>query len=173
MKQKAFTLLETLMVLVIMILFFAISIPLFSRFMETSKLDTTARNITSAFRTARSYAIANNAEYYVFFDPTTTPDTYFISDQEDGSSWEDKKYKLPTGIWLWDKDTGAINIEFTQGATHPDYGNGVRAARFKPTGELDETLPNASVYISDGNNASAQYKKTITVERTTGKARID
>ncbi|GAF87604.1 unnamed protein product [marine sediment metagenome] len=131
------------------------------------KLDTTARSISSALRTARGYAISNNTEYYVFFDPATTPNTYFISDQEDGSVVEEKIYKLATGVWFYDPD-GADAIGFTKG-THVN----AKAACFKSTGELNETASSTSVYIADGNDATTQYKKTITVERTTGRVKID
>ncbi len=171
MSRKAFTLLETIIVIAVMTLFFAISIPLFSKFTEKAKLDTTARSITSVLRTARSYAISNNTEYYVFFDATTTPDTYFISHQEDGSVVEEKIYKLPTGVWFYDPDADEVGIGFTEGTLHPDYPN-VKAARFKSTGELDETAPNTSVHVADGQTASAN-KKEITVERTTGRVRIE
>ena len=173
-KKTGFTLLETIIVLAVMTMFFAISIPLFSRFMETAKLDTTARSVSSALRTARGYAIANYANYYVFFDPTTTPNTYFISSQEDGdpSTVEDKIYKLPTGIWFY-RIGGGTAIGFTGGVTHPDYPT-VSAACFKSTGELDETVTSVSLYLADGNAANPpQFEKIITVERTTGRVKIE
>lgn len=166
MNKKAFTLIEAIIVLAIMTMFFAISMPLFSRFMEKSKLDTTARSIVSALRTGRSYAISNNDDYYVFFDVNTTPNTYFISEDEDGSSVKEKTYKLPTGIWFYDPD-GALAIGFTKG-THLT----AKAACFRPAGELDETA-NRSVFIADGNDANAEHKKEINVERTTGRVRIE
>ena len=148
MRQKAFTLLETIVVLTIMALFFAVSIPLFSRFVEKSKLETAARNIVSTLRTARSYAISNNATYDVVFDAVSTPHQYYI--QDEGSNVIDKKYKLPT------------EIQFNT------IGFAGNAASFLSTGELSETSPDTSVIIEDSNST-----KTITVERTTGRVKVE
>ncbi len=159
-KKQGFTLLETIIVIAIITLFFAISVPLFSKFTESAKLDTTARSITSALRTARSYAISKNTEYYVFFKTNTQPHQYFISDSNIGDlsnpsvSVIEKVYKLPTGIEFG-------NIDFTKGTT-------ADGACFESTGGLDETNNETSVELTDGTNSI-----TITVERTTGRVKID
>ena len=147
-----------------MTIFFAVSIPLFSKFMERAKMDTAARSVASALRTARSYAITRNADYYVVFDTSTTPDEYFVS--ADSTNPIDKKYKLPAGIWFC--RPGAVAdpigeaIEFTGDI-----------ACFKPTGELNETAAETLVYLADGDDASAENTKTMTVERTTGRVKIN
>lgn len=172
MKQRAFTLLETIIVLAIMTMFFAISIPLFSKFTERAKLDTTARSVASALRTARSYAISKPGNYYVFFDASATPPhTYYISNTEAGTNIIEKEYKLPVGIYFdYDASWGIPNgpIGFTKG-THATKS----AACFKSTGELDEISSDTAVYVADDiNNANANWKR-ITVERTTGRTKID
>lgn len=152
MEDRGFTLLETIIVLAIMTMFFVISIPLFSKFAEKTKLETSARSVTSALRTARVYAITNNTNYYVIFDAATDPDSYFVS--EDGTNSKDKREKLPIGISF-----GAIG--FT-------YGGGPTAC-FKSTGELNESANDTTLTISDTEGNI----KTITVERTTGRVQID
>ncbi len=151
--KKGFTLLETIMVLAIMTMFFAVSIPLFSKFTERTKLDTTARSIVSALRTARTYAITNNKEYYVIFDKQTDParHSYFIS--EDGTNPKEKREKLPVGISLGDLPGGS--------------GVTIYNAGFKATGEFDGN--DTSFSIKDAENNT----KLISVEKTTGRARID
>ena len=75
---------------------------------------------------------------------------------------------MPVGVWFCKLGGGAA-IEFTKG-THAT----VKAACFKSTGELDESGAGASVYIADdADGATAQFGKTITVERTTGRTKID
>jgi type II secretory pathway pseudopilin PulG len=150
---SAFTLLETIIVLAIMTMFFAISIPLFSRFTEKTKLDTAARSIVSALRTARTYAITNNAVYFTVFDTNVTPNEYFVS--SDSATPVEKSYRLPVGISF----VGAIG--FTKGA------NGQSAA-FNATGELDENLNDTTLTLSDAEG----NLRTITVERTTGRTII-
>lgn len=171
MKCRGFTLLETIIVLAIMTMFFAVSIPFFSRFTEGAKLDTAARGITSALRIARGSAITNNTNYYVFFDKTVTPNEYYVyyyaPPIPPGTlTISDKKYKLPAGILFYAPAPSLVpdEIGFT--------ADGGDRACFKPTGELDETSSDTSVVIADAETATANYKK-ITVERTTGRARID
>jgi len=169
MKPKAFTLLETIIVLAIITIFFAISIPLFSRLTAGTKLSTVARDVASVLRTARGYAISNNTEYYVKFNNVVTPNRYHIYYKHEGSDIAvDKIYKLPTGIWFYRPDYALDGndeaIEFTA-----DTGD---TACFKPTGELEETGLNTSVYVADDVTTSAKSKK-ITVEKTTGRVKID
>jgi len=153
MKNHGFTLLETIIVLAIMTMFFAVSIPFFSRFTESTKLETSARGVTSALRIARTYAITNNAPYYVFFETIDNEPSYYVSSLDEPiptapTNVEDKIYKLPVGISF-------SSIVF---------GITTRAV-FKPTGEVNDA---GSVLITDGTNT-----KTINVEATTGRARID
>lgn len=171
MKQCGFTLLETIIVLAIMTMFFAVSIPFFSRFMENTKLETSARSVTSALRIARMYAITKNANYYVKFDKTAAPNEYYVYYYElpipPGTlTIVDKRYKLPTGISFFAPAPSLISdeIEFT--------ADGGDSAWFKPTGELVEVPFNTSVVIADEQTDTANFK-TITVERTTGRVRID
>lgn len=153
MKNHGFTLLETIIVLAVMTMFFAISIPLFTRFTENTKLETAARSVTSALRTARTYAITNNVPYYVFFVTINSEPSYYVSSSDEAVPATpvgvvDKIYKLPVGISF--------------GATV--FGATTRVA-FKSTGEVNDA---GTVSIADDTNT-----KTISVEKTTGRARID
>ena len=141
-SKSGFTLLETIIVLAIMTLFFAVSIPLFSKFTEKTKLETATRSVASALRTARSYAISNSLDYCVVFDTGTAPDTHFIS--ADGADPIEKRYKLPTGIYFAADST----------------------VTFTPIGMLSGN--STSIDVTDGTNT-----KTITVEKTTGRVKIE
>jgi len=170
MKQKAVTLLETLISLCVIIILLGAGVFSFSTFLGRTGLHAAARSVVSVLRSARDYAISNSKNYYVFFVTATTPetpDTYCIQ-TSDGIGYDpatspynsskaiDKVYKLPTGI-------NFVNIDFSKGST-------TDAACFKPTGELDETTSGeTSVVVRDSKNNS----KTITVEKTTGRAKID
>ena len=161
-SESALTLIELLIVLSIMGLFLIFSAPLFTRFSESTQLDATARNISSALVTARGYAITkylNNADYYVVFD-NTAPHNYFISADGTNVVAGEKIHKLPTGIYFNDPGGGDA-IGFTSDIAH-----------FKSTGELDESSNDTSVYVADGTGAGAESKQ-ITVERTTGRVRIN
>ena len=151
------------MVIVVVIIgtFFAISTPLFSRFIENAKLDMAARSVASALKVARSHAITQDADCFVVFDTASTPNEYF--DSFNGVDPVEKKYKLSPGIWFYkpgSADPVADAVEFAGDV-----------ASFKPTGELDEPTDKA-VCVSDGTDASAR-SKTVTVERTTGNLKIE
>jgi type II secretory pathway pseudopilin PulG len=173
MSRKAFTLLEAVIVLAIMMMFFAISIPLFSRFTESTKLQGSARSVASVLRTARSYAISNTADYYAAFDTVADPDEYYIYD---GTDVVDKKYKLPIGIWFCrGQGTAADPIDEAIEFTNIEIidGDNYKVALFRSTGALAEGAANIFVYISDGDTAAAVNTIPISVERTTGRVRIE
>ncbi len=154
LSPTGFTLLEAIIVLAIMTMFFAVSLPVFSRFMENAKLEMGARSVVSALRTARGYAITNNTVYYVFFVTIDNKPSYYISSSDEAVPAApvdvvDKVYKLPAGI-LFNPLTG-----FT----------GSRAV-FKSTGEVDAA---GTVTIKD----SRGNVTTVSVEKTTGRARSD
>lgn len=172
-KNSAFSLLELVIVLGIMTMFLAISIPLFSKLTESAKLDTTARSVTSMLRTARARAIANPGSswswYVIFIHGAGSPDMYYMTSVDMASNPPlyitnanfyaiDRVYALPGNVSF-------NNIGFSKAGTSTT----VRRATFRRTGYLDETSNNTSLEIIDtkGN------KKTITVERTTGRVKIE
>lgn len=82
MTKKAYTLIEVLVVIIIMAMIFTGWIPSFSRFLQSTRLDVTAREITSTLRIARSYAITRNGDYAVKFEGSGAGFTgkYWIED---------------------------------------------------------------------------------------------
>lgn len=159
MKQKAFTLLETIIVLSIITMFFAISIPLFSRLAASAKVDTSARNIASALRTARAHAISTNQDCEVRFDYPNTGDYHIFGSTPTGTGIIEKVYHLATGIAF-------ANIGFTLETA------GYRRARFTSTGMLDEDIDEDIDGDIDVQTADGSESITINVERTTGRVRI-
>lgn len=162
MKRGAFTIVELIIVLGIIMALFAISAPFFPGLIEGTRLTTAAKNVTSILRTARGYAVDGSQSYYVVFDTMATPNEYYIYD---GAEVLEKKYKLPPGVWFY-KPNYTIDpiqeaIEFTNDT-----------AWFKSTGELEDVVSNAAVYVSYGKSANAKYIK-IDVERTSGRAKIE
>ncbi len=153
MKTCGFTLLETIIVLAIMTMFFAVSIPLFTKFTENAKLETATRSVVSALRTARVYAIANNIEYYVVFDKQTDPNRHMYFVSQDSINPVEKKDKLPVGVSF-----GAL-----------PGGGATYNAGFKATGEFNTTLPDITITLTHTGGSDT---KTITIERTTGRAKI-
>lgn len=71
MLKRSFTIIELLVVLSIIILVLGISTPYFAKFAQKSKLEAAARDIATALRTARMYAITNRKTYFVRFNTDT------------------------------------------------------------------------------------------------------
>lgn len=152
--NRAFTLLETLVVLAIMAMFFAISAPFFAKFTENTKLETSARSVTSALRTARSYAITYRVPYYVFFVTIDDRPSYYISTADEAAptapaSVVEKIYNFPVGV--------SASTDFTS-----------NRVVFQATGEASEA---GTITLTD--TASGTNTRTIEVEQTTGRAKID
>ena len=156
MKNRGFTLIEVLITLLIMSFFLLVSVPMFSKIAESTKLKTSARSVTSVLRTARGYAISEYTPHYVFFDITTTH-KYYISNEDDGDPVIDKIYALPVGVEF-------SNItDFTEVTEDVLYSVG-----FKTTGELRETA-DPSIDVKD----TSENLINIDIERTTGRTRIE
>ncbi len=141
-NRKGFTLLEIIIVLVIMVSFISMAIPFFGRLFPSMGLNNTARQIVTVLRTARSYAITNNANYNVVFTIATEPDRFYITNA--AGTMMDKGYPTPVGVNLGANDT----VTFTQG------GGLTNAA-------------NKTVTISAGSST-----KTINVNGITGVVQI-
>ena len=64
-RKSAFTMIEMLIVLAIMVIVTAASIPSFMKFTNTARLRAAARDICTALRSARRYAITKRINYAV------------------------------------------------------------------------------------------------------------
>lgn len=101
-KDKGFTLVELMFVVLIFGLMMLVSIPGFGRFLQTWKLRGEVDRMASAMRTARSAAIMKNVESVFTFN--TNQRTYFYYEDLDGDSQRDANeyrsatHTLPAGI---------------------------------------------------------------------------
>jgi len=80
MKQRAFTLVEILVVVGIIALFLGLSIPALRSFQQVSHLDNTGKEVVAALRLAQSKTLASEGafQYGVHFDTTSTPHQYTL-----------------------------------------------------------------------------------------------
>lgn len=140
-NRRGFTLIEMSIVLVIMLAFLAMSVPFFTGFSGSTGLKTSEREIMTVLRTARSYAVSQNANFSAEFNGTVTPNTYRIANA--AGTTIDKIFSLPKGVTY--STTALTTVTFT------------------PNGGL--TSPTATNTIAVTNPKGT---KTITVNRTTG-----
>lgn len=111
MKDKGFSLIEMVVVLVLLGLSVALVTPSLSRFSRTVELKGAAKRISAILRYSRSEAVHHGKVYQVLFDPELRqvkmqPVEEEIRDEEEGERREKKgtpkMYSLPAGVQIKD-----------------------------------------------------------------------
>jgi Tfp pilus assembly protein FimT len=143
MNNKAFSIIESIAVIFIILIITAVTVPNYFRFASRKKLDTAARNIQTTLRSARSHAVTRRENVTVSFDQSNN--TYEVTDSS--GDIIDKIYSLPDVIVIHN-DTTRFDYSFT------------------PAGSLGQ---GGSVVIQNTTDSS---KKTITVIGSTGRATV-
>lgn len=145
--KSGFTILESVIVLGIIVVIVGMSIPLLSRFSQSSSINSASNNISSILRTARSYAISRNNNYSVNFDTASVPNAVWISDSL--GNIVGRRHNLP-------KTVSIANITFQN-----------NIVTFRPTGGISGNSGSVSLTDSGG------LTKQITVINTTGRVKIN
>ena len=83
--SEGFTFIELMIVVVIIGVISAMAIPRFGRIMDSLKLKTSGREIISALRLARSYAVTQKSQFGVYFDPEINQYVLFKDKSNPGS----------------------------------------------------------------------------------------
>jgi len=148
-NRRAFTLVEMLVVLAIMAMIMAISVPFTSGFGKGLKIKTTARAIAGMMRVARSNAVTFRKNYSVAFDVKKSQ--YWIED-DSGRVYE-KKYTLPSSVKFEAKGDDKVDpVTFENDKV-----------TFKSSGSIEGL--SGAVTITDKQGGS----RIISVAATTGK----
>lgn len=152
--KRAFTLMEMLVVLAVIVLLIGISIPFFASFTKGAKLKASTKDIMVVLNTARSLAITKRKNYSVTFDSATQPHSFYITDK-DGEIYG-KRYSL----------SSSVRFHRPQDPENPTtfFAN---KATFTPRGGL--TAGTSSVWLADKKD---NFRR-ITVFNTTGRVKID
>jgi len=143
--RSGFTLIEMTIVLVIILIFLAMSLPFFANFSTSTGLNTAKREVGTILRTARSYAISRNENYDAYFNATPNPDAYSICRTAVPTVSIDKTYQLPAGVSF----SATTTVTFT------------------PNGGLASGSPTSVTIIS-----AQGVSKQITVDNATGAVTI-
>jgi prepilin-type N-terminal cleavage/methylation domain-containing protein len=155
-----FTLLETLVVLVIIGILTGLTLPYFFKFYSGQELKNSARVVASVLQTTRSYAQAKNTDYDMIFWYGTSEDetwlTMAIYEDFDTNGWDEQVGKS-------EKLSLSKSIGFE--TTFPSEGGGYRAT-FTPQGTAKAA---GTVTIK---NTAQDKKIEITVATVTGRIKI-
>ena len=143
--KTGFTLLELLVVMTIIAIVTAASLPSFLKFTKTSRLRAAARNLTTALRTARRYAITKRTSYAtaIYMNDCSNIKNAFTF--YDSSGGRELKY-------------APANITFTAADTF-------KKLTFKPRGTVDDAY---TITVND----SEGRKIDITIQNVTGRIKI-
>lgn len=141
-----------LVVLAIIAMLLAVSVPFTAGFGKGLRLKTAARAILSTLRVAKSNAITYREEQKVIFDVKNGE--YWIQDS-DGRIFEQKR-RLPSSIRFMLKDDTSDPVTFEEDTVV-----------FYPTGSIKGA--NGSITITDNQGDS----KTVTIVGSTGKISIE
>lgn len=95
-RNGGFTLIEMTIVLFIILLFLAMSLPFFANFSGSTGLKTAEREVGTILRTTRSYATSQNSNFNAVFNTGVTPNTYRITNSS--GTTLDKTFQLPAGV---------------------------------------------------------------------------
>jgi general secretion pathway protein H len=129
-KDRGFSLLELVIVLVFLGLFTALMAPSFSRFSKSVELKATVKKVAAILRYYRSEAISKGKVHQVFFDSNLMVVKAQSIEAEDQSEMDKneaatapKSYSIPAGVQMKE-----LNIESTQ------YPSDLPAIEFYPNG---------------------------------------
>ena len=152
--RAGFTLVEMLTVLAIMTIIMAFAVPMFSRFTAGTRLGTASRDISTALRTARSYAITQRDTYSVKFDLDNQRYWLFYVDAGT-TNIVDKAFSLPETVEI---GVGGISNP------EPTQTNSTFAFNFQPSG----TVNSNTIWLWDTKGRT----NWITLVGTTGRVKI-
>ncbi len=156
-RAKGFTILELIVVIFIMGLVVATSIPSFLNFTRNAKLNGAARNIVSCLHSARQYAITNNLRCQVRIygkngNPIKNAVLIYSEDSygsENYSERIERTLRMASGIYIYFQSTNEEIVTF------------------EPTGGAEGSNPE-TIRVGDGSN-----ERGITVINATGRIKIN
>ena len=131
MNQKGVTLMELIVVMVIIAIGAALTVPNIGGWLPNYRLRSAARDVASTLRFAQIKAVSSNTTYQVVFD--TANDSYIIQYLDTGGGWvnDGETQTLPAGVKFNTTfgnvasfssnstvaNSGDINLNNTKGAT--------------------------------------------------------
>jgi type IV fimbrial biogenesis protein FimT len=119
MSRKGVTIIELIVVMVIIAIAAALTIPNIGAWLPNYRLRTAARDIVSTMRAAQMKAVSSNVEYRVKFDAGKASYTLEVRTTEGLDTWmpEGAEQKMPTGIQIHEVNLPGNSAEFNPNST--------------------------------------------------------
>jgi type IV fimbrial biogenesis protein FimT len=117
MSRKGVTIIELIVVMVIIAIAAALTIPNIGAWLPNYRLRTAARDIVSTMRTAQMKAVSSNLEYRVSFDGVNN--SYILQVRTTGGVWIDEGgvQTTPKGIRIHQVNLPEDHAEFNPNST--------------------------------------------------------
>ncbi len=153
-RVTAFTMVEVLVVMALVMLILGMSVPAMRQFGAHARLQGAAKTVTAMCLAAREYAITRRQLFTVYFEVETNPPRVWIQDA-DGQP-VDRPYELPPGVKFGHPDDPELTVTFRDSRVV-----------FRPIGDLEGS--GGEIWISDRRGEV----RRITVSKMAGHVRVE
>ena len=152
--RRAFTLIELILVLALLVIITSISVPAMSKFIRGRALDSEARRMMSLMHAAQSRAVSEGSPVMLWLDDKTG--TYGMAAETSGQNGDAKAEELTVDSTL---RLAVLNI----GTGAQTTFNNLPAIKFLADGTIDETSPQTLQLVdADGFGRLFTENKTRT-----------
>jgi type II secretion system protein H len=149
-RRCAFTLIELILVMALLVVITSLAAPAMSRFIRGRALDTEARRLISFMHAAQSRAVSEGAPMILWVDENNR--TYGVTAEVSGQTGDPKAEMLAVDSTL------AIAVQNSGGGS-PTMFNHLPAIRFLADGTVDEDSPTA-LKLTDSDGFSRVLTET-------------
>lgn len=152
-REAGFSIIELMVVVVIMTVVLAASIPALRQHTENVNLTKGSREVESSLKLARTRAVSTNTPVVVTFD--TNNNTYFLFEDEDGDGNHDSgetssgPFEVPKKVVLGDVSFAHNTVTFTPSGAASETGSVVLVNTRNLAQRVDLTRATGLVYVSD------------------------
>jgi type II secretion system protein H len=151
--EAGFSIIELMVVVVIMTIVLAASIPALRQHTETVNLTKGSREVESSLKLARTRAVSTNNPVVVTFD--TDNNTYFLFEDEDDDGAHDASetssgpFEVPKKVSIGSVSFGSNTVTFTPSGAASETGSVVLVNTKNLAQRLDLTAATGLIYVSD------------------------
>jgi type II secretion system protein H len=152
-REAGFSIIELMVVVVIMTIVLAASIPALRQHTETVNLTKGSREVESSLKLARTRAVSTNTPVVVVFD--TNANTYLLFEDEDGDGTHDSAetmsgpFEVPKKVALGSVSFGRNTVTFVPSGAASETGSVVLVNTKNLAQRIDLTAATGLVYVSD------------------------